>query len=248
MSLPEMQALFRSAGLDPAPEDWAFFERLRLTVIAANEAMNLTRLTGEEDFYRKHVLDSALPFHVAPALKALGDGILLADVGSGGGFPGLVLARLRPTWDVALIERTQKKAAFLEETAEALGLDNVFVVPLDARETALQVPILDHKADVAVARAVGRIGPVTRDGAALLRRGGIFVHYKGGTPDPEEMAQGKAEAEKLGFRWSDPLVYDLPPDAKRSVVLLVSRSSGRTRGGRSGPRRARRGSRGGRGR
>ena len=46
-----MRALFASAGVPLAPEDWAFFERLRLTIVAGNAAMNLTRLVSERDFY-----------------------------------------------------------------------------------------------------------------------------------------------------------------------------------------------------
>jgi len=243
-----MQALFRAAGVELSPADWAFFERLRLAVIAGNASMNLTRLVEEREFYGKHVLDSLLPFLVVPRLAALGEGILLVDLGSGAGFPGLVLARMRPSWDVALVERTQKKATFLEETAAALGLENVFVVPVDAKEVRAQVPLLDHRADVVVARAVGRIGAVTEAGRSMLRTGGCLVHYKGGAPDEEELAEGRREAARLGFQWNEPVVYDLPPDAKRSVVILVSRSSGRTRGAARGRTRARRGSRRGRGR
>lgn len=243
-SLSEMQALFRAAGVELAPEDWAFFERLRLAVVAANATMNLTRLTGQQDFHLKHVLDSALPFFVVPELKALGEGMLVADVGSGAGFPGFVLARLRPSWDVALIERTEKKAAFLEETAAAMDLDNVFVVPFDAQEAAAQVELIDHACDVVVARAVGPIAEVTRRSRKLLKKGGLLVHYKGGAPDAAELAEGRKAARDCGMEFREPLAYDLPPDARRSVVLCVSRSGGPARGGGRRPTRTRRGSRG----
>jgi len=243
-----MRALFASAGVALAPEDWAFFERLRLTVIAANATMNLTRLTSEPDFYGKHVLDSALPFFAVPALREVGDGALAADVGAGAGFPGLVLARLRPTWDVGLIERTQKKAEFLEQAIASLGVENAFVVPMDAKEAAVQAPLLSRKCDVVVARAVGRIAAVTRAAGRLLRRGGMLVHYKGGDPPEAELSEGAGTAEELDMRQEAPVRYDLPPDARRSVVIVVNRSSGRTRGEARPPKRASGGSRGGRAR
>jgi len=243
-----MRALFASAGVPLAPEDWAFFERLRLTIVAGNAAMNLTRLVSERDFYRKHVLDSALPFFVVPRLRSLGEGLLAADVGSGAGFPGLVLARLRPTWDVGLVERTRKKAEFLEGAIAELGVENAFVVPMDAKEASAQAPLLSRRCDLVVARAVGRIAEVTRDAARFLRRGGMLVHYKGGDPPEEELVEGARAAGALDMRQEPPFRYDLPPDAKRSVVIVVNRSSGRTRSAASRPTRATRGTRGGRAR
>lgn len=243
-----MRALFASAGVPMAPEDWAFFERLRLSIVAGNAAMNLTRLVEAPDFYRKHVLDAALPFFVVPKLRALGDGLLVVDVGSGAGFPGLVLARLRPTWDVGLVERTRKKADFLERAIAELRLENAFVVPMDAKEAAAQAPLLSRKCDLVVARAVGRIAEVTRDAARFLRRGGMLVHYKGGDPPEDELLEGAGTAEALDMRQEAPFRYDLPPDAKRSVVIVVNRSTGRTRSEGTRPTLARPGSRGGRAR
>ncbi len=247
-NLDEMRALFHAAGLDPSPEDWAFFERLRLTVIAGNASMNLTRITEQREFFLKHVLDSALPLVAVPALRGLGEGLLAADVGSGAGFPGLVIARLRPSWDVALLERTRKKANFLEEAAEALGLENTFVVPLDAAEAPSQVPVLRRRCDLVLARAVGRIGAVTRSAKDLVRAGGWIVHYKGGEPPPDELEEGRREVKRLGFLMEEPAVYALPPEARRSVVLVVNPPSGPMRDAGAGRSRAKRGIRRGRGR
>lgn len=235
----EIQKMFAAAGLALEDEDWAFFERLRAAVVAANRRMNLTRLVEPRDFYLKHVLDSALPFVVVPELAKLKRRQLVADLGSGAGFPGLVLARLRPRWDVALVERTQKKAGFLEDTIEALGIGNAYVVPFDASEAQ----VLVGGCDLVVARAVGRIAPVTRTAEPLLGPRGILVHYKGGRPDPEEISEGKQMAGRLGLKQLDRIGYDLPPDARRSAVL--SRSTGRRRGAVRRRTRAKRRSRGG---
>ena len=219
-SLEAMQTLLAGAGVELGGEDWAFFERLRLHILARNALMNLTRLTARPDFFRKQVLDSLLPFEVVPDLKRLGTGCLVADLGSGAGFPGFVLARMHPSWDIGLIERTQKKAAFLEETAAAFDLQNVFVVPMDALEAGRTVPLLAARCEGVCARAVGRMAPVTRAAAPLLRRDGLIVHYKGGDPDTRELADARRTAAGLGLKMQEPFRYDLPPDAKRSVVLM----------------------------
>jgi 16S rRNA (guanine527-N7)-methyltransferase len=221
--------LFAQAGatLDDADRD--FFERVRLALVDANARMNLTRLVEPADYYRKHVLDSALPFHAVRALRDLGARGMAADLGSGAGFPGLVFARLRPEWDVALIERTQKKAGFLEDLVETLGLERVYVVPLDAHEVPRRVGVLRRGCDVVLARAVGRLGPVTEAAAPLLRPGGVLVHYKGGDVDQAELEEGRAAAKRFGLEQEAPVAYDLPPDARRSVVCCVSRARRRTR-------------------
>jgi len=234
----ETRTLLAAAGLMLPDADVEFFERLREAVVRANEKMNLTRLVAPRDFWRKHVLDAALPFLVVEALRALPDRLLAADLGAGAGFPGLVLARLRPGWDVALIERTQKKALFLEETIEALGVPNAYVVPFDARDAPGRAPVLAGACGVVAARAVGRLAAVTAAAAPLLARGGVLVHYKGGDVDAAELKEGAREAHRRGLRQEAPVSYALPPDARRAVVLTVSPATRRTRSGSRRPKRA----------
>ena len=217
------------AGYDPPDEHIAFFEELRALLIEANEKLNLTRLVEPEDFWFKHVLDSILPFLAVRGLKGLDDASMVADFGAGAGFPGFVLARHFPHWHVALIERTQKKCDYLEATAEKLGMENVYVVPLDGREAVHQVDALDRGCDLVVARAVGRLGKVTRQAEPLLRPKGLLIHYKGGTLAPDEIAEGKKAAREMMAKQFDPIWYELPPDQKRCVVIVESKPHARKR-------------------
>ncbi|MHC4937690.1 MAG: 16S rRNA (guanine(527)-N(7))-methyltransferase RsmG [Planctomycetota bacterium] len=233
------RALLHEAGYDPDDEDIAFFEELRALLVAANERLNLTRLTEPAEFWIKHVLDSFLPFLVVRGLSGLDEESMVADLGAGGGFPGFVLARHFPHWHVALIERTQKKCDYLEETAQTLGLENVYVVPMDAREAIHEVDALDRGCDLVVARAVGRLGKVTRQGEPLLRPGGLLMHYKGGTITDEELAEGKRAAREMRARQREPIYYDLPPDSRRCVVIVESKSTPQKRKGVEARRKAR---------
>jgi len=221
-----IRATLESAGLPLSDADRDFFEALRARVVAANERMNLTRLTGPEEFYEKHVLDSALPLLRVPALQDVPeDGLLVADLGAGAGFPGFVIARLFPGWSVALIERTQKKAEFLEDTIQELGIDNAHVVPFDAKEAAARADVLHHGCHLVFARAVGRIAKVTEAAAPLLARGGLVVHYKGGEVDEDELAEGHAAAKRLRLELYEPVRYELPSGAGRSAVLVYRPAS-----------------------
>ncbi|MEE8104547.1 MAG: 16S rRNA (guanine(527)-N(7))-methyltransferase RsmG [Planctomycetota bacterium] len=248
LSSEQIRGLYALNGIRLEEEDWDYFERLRGAVRAGNERMNLTRLTSPTEFLLKHVLDSLLPFREVPSLNHEEPGQLVADLGSGAGFPGLVIAYMHPSWDVALIERTAKKAGFLEETAAALGLKNVFVVPMDAAEAAAMVPHLERACDIVFARAVGRLAAVTRAAHGLLKPDGRIAHFKGGAPALDELAEGESAAETLGMRQLDPVLYTLPPNQGRSIVLTLNlpNSQKRAAGGRR--KRSTRGNRRGRGR
>ena len=218
--------LFATAGYEPSDADWQFYEELRERIVLANETMNLTRLVAPKEFFQKHVLDSVLPFLVTPALKKLPEhGVLAADVGTGCGFPGLALHRLYPEWEIALIEKTIKKADFLERTVEEMGIERVYVVPLEARAAPAAAKVLRRGCRVVVARAVGRLAAVTETARGLLAKDGVLVHYKGGTIDDEELEEGRRAASKAGLMQIRPKRYTLPPDAERSVVLMRKRGA-----------------------
>ena len=100
---------------------------LRL-LLEANQEFNLTGITNPKEAITKHLLDS-LSIH--PLLT----GKTVADIGSGGGTPGIPLAIAAPKKQFVLIEAKKKKATFLLETVRELGLKNVAVVSKRAEET-----------------------------------------------------------------------------------------------------------------
>ncbi|HZN64393.1 MAG TPA: RsmG family class I SAM-dependent methyltransferase, partial [Tepidisphaeraceae bacterium] len=105
------------AAVPLSPDQHALLSRYLDLLLEANQSMNLTRITDRAAAEVQHVGDALtlLP-HLPP-----GD-ILLADVGSGGGVPGIPLAVARPDARVLLIESTKKKANFLRSAAAKLGL------------------------------------------------------------------------------------------------------------------------------
>lgn len=108
------------------------------------------RLTGERDtsaVLRKHVADSFAP---ASCLPAAG---LVVDVGSGAGFPGIILACLRPDLEVVLIESRRRRVSFLREVIRQLALPGARVVEARAEDAAAD-PMLRGRADMIVARAI----------------------------------------------------------------------------------------------
>jgi 16S rRNA (guanine527-N7)-methyltransferase len=117
--------------------------------------------------WTRHILNSALVAH------KLGPGTLI-DIGSGAGFPGLVIAAMRPDIQCVLIEPLGRRAHWLREEADRLGLENVSVRNERAEEAAGHVI-----ADYVTARAVSALKTLVPLAAPLLRAGGELVLMKG---------------------------------------------------------------------
>jgi 16S rRNA (guanine527-N7)-methyltransferase len=135
-----------------------------------------------------HVADSLAGLDVAAVREAR----RIADLGSGAGLPGLVLAIERPEAEVVLVESVGKKCVWLERTAEALGLGNVRVACARAEE------LQEEPFDVVTARALAALPVLVEYAAPLLREGGSLVAWKGAVSD-EEDADGLHAAEVLGL-------------------------------------------------
>ena len=120
----------------------------------------------------------------------------MADVGSGGGFPALVLSILKPESEFTLVEATGKKAGFLADTAVALGLNNVAVVneriEVYAKERGRE------KFDCVTARALAPLNTLLEYAAPLLKTGGRLIAYKGKNAGPE-CADAENAAKTLGM-------------------------------------------------
>lgn len=127
-----------------------FSEKLAFTmdkyiseIILFNSAYNLTNTSDYDEIAVKHVLDSLsaasiiekIAENLQSELKSLGNSkIRIADIGSGGGFPGIPLAAALPDFDFVLVERMDKRCAFLENEVAILGLKNVSVMKTEAEK------------------------------------------------------------------------------------------------------------------
>lgn len=150
----------------------AYLERL----YEANKSFNLTAVRDPEEGWIRHILDSLT---LIPLIADAGAGKpTVADVGSGGGAPGLVLAIAMPDARFTLIEATGKKARFLDDTARALGLSNVKVEHARAEDLG-HVKAFRERFDVVLARAVGRVAVSAELTVPLAKVGGLILMNKG---------------------------------------------------------------------
>jgi 16S rRNA (guanine527-N7)-methyltransferase len=177
-----------------------------------NAQFNLTAIRDREGMLRKHVLDSLT---LQPYLR----GQRLADVGTGAGFPGLPLAIVNPQRRFTLIEATGKKARFVEQTVESLGLRNVQVVHSRA-ETHRPFELFD----TVMARALSSLADFVAYAGHLCIPGGRMLAMKGKRPDEETPAVPRSMRVVAVHRLAVPGLAD-----ERHLVELtpLSRPSGK---------------------
>jgi 16S rRNA (guanine527-N7)-methyltransferase len=147
-----------------------------------------------ERLWERHLLNCAV---VAELLPERGS---LVDIGSGAGLPGVVLAMLRPSLEVTLLEPLLRRSVFLEECIAELGLANATVLRARAEEKAAA----KIKADVATARAVAPLDRLAGWAAPLLRPGGQLLAIKGQSAAGELAAAGPV-LSRLGARSAEVL-------------------------------------------
>jgi 16S rRNA (guanine527-N7)-methyltransferase len=176
--------------------------------------MNVTAILDPTEIAVKHYLDSWRVTRMVPLVART-----VLDLGSGGGFPGIPVAIAEPDCSMILCESIGKKARFLEETVEKLGLKNVRVVHARAEDY-----LASNRVDLVLIRAVSSV----RENVRVLRkvRHSVkdVVMLKGNSWGREVRA-AEREAERLGFKLDTVLEHELP-DEMGSRAMVVYRAPG----------------------
>ena len=170
--------------------------------------------------WERHLLNCAVVEQVVP------QGSAVADVGSGAGLPGLVLAIVRPDLSVTLIEPLLRRTTFLAEAVSAVGLTNVEVLRGRAED-------VERTFDVVVSRAVAPLPKLAGWCLPLCRPGGLMVAMKGASAD-DELGSADATLDRLGAaeRTVRRVAVDGVDQATTVVTIVAGRVS--TTGRRTG--------------
>ena len=182
----------RVSGIELDPEDLARCTRYLELLYTANERMNLTGVRDPAAAWMRHIFDSLtiLPFLLECNAQRV------ADIGSGGGVPGLVLAAVLPEVEFTLVESVGKKARFLEETAKSMGLNRVRV--RQERAEVLGAGELRECLDVVLGRAVARLPALLEYMLPMVKPGGIAIAVKGEQAATEVADSTRALGELRG--------------------------------------------------
>lgn len=179
--------------------------------------MNLTSVTDPSEIEVKHFLDSLT---LAPAVQELAHGTgRLADVGSGGGFPGLPLAIAFPWLRVSLMEATAKKIDFLRHVVRELRLTNAHVVHGRAEMLAREADQRESY-DLATARAVGSTATLVELLTPFLRVGGVALLMKTGAAAASEVHDAAGALRQLFAEVEEIRGVDAPGLADRALIVI----------------------------
>jgi 16S rRNA (guanine527-N7)-methyltransferase len=175
-------------GLPATPDQIDALLRFSAEIERWNPRCGLVKARGR-DLIVRHVLDSLAGLRCLQELPRLGR---IADVGSGAGFPGIPLSVFLPNSRFFLIERSERRAVFLESVIILLQLPNVHVIPQDLRS-------VKDRFDVVVLRAVKPLPEQWDNLLAVTRESGVIAAYKGRIePIREEIARLETSASEAG--------------------------------------------------
>lgn len=187
------------------------------------EEANVIGTRSARDVLLEHVLDSLSCFLFRP----LDEARYLADVGSGGGLPGIPLKVVAPRLAVTLIEATGKKTRFLRRVVESLSLEELEVINGRVEEIGRMEA---HRGgyDVTTIRAVARLAVVAEYCVPLLRVGGHVICMKGRLRE-EEVSEGERAVEMLGAEVREIIsVPRLPELGEKQRALVILQKVGET--------------------
>lgn len=155
----------------PAKEQAEKLFELTSIMLEVNKSMNLTAITEESAVILKHYADSLTISELIP------EGASVIDVGCGAGFPCLPLAIFRPDISITALDGTAKRIAYVQKTAEKLGLANITAISGRAEEYA-QKEQYREKYDIATARAVAALPVLSELCLGFVKKGGAFIAMK----------------------------------------------------------------------
>jgi 16S rRNA (guanine527-N7)-methyltransferase len=207
----------RLFNLQLTPRQVAMLTTYEQQLIEWNEKFNLTAIRDVDSIRAKHFLDSmscSLAWKEKPPR-------CLVDVGTGAGFPGLVLKILYPGMKLALIESVGKKATFCTHIVETLALENVEVLTARAEDVARQ-PEHREKYDWAIARAVAQLPVLSEYLLPLIKVGGKMLAQKGES-GPAEAQAAERSIKILGGHLRQLVHVTLPGVVEERYLVLVNK-------------------------
>lgn len=185
-------------------------------LIEYNEHTNLTAIKDYESILLKHFFDSLMLEHYFDFKNTK----RILDIGTGAGFPGMILAIMHPEIEVTLLDSNNKKLKFLELLAEKINVKNIKIVHERAEE---YVNRERQKFDVVTSRAVSDLEILSELSIPFLKIGGYFIPLKGKIDD--ELNRSKEIIKLLGGNIKNIFNYELIKENSTRNIILIEKVS-----------------------
>ena len=209
--------IFANHGITITEEQEQKLNQYYDLLIDWNNKINLTSIVEYEEVIWKHFLDSA--FFVSCDKVDLKEKKKVLDLGTGAGFPGMVLAILCPDYEFVLADSLNKRIEFLKVVINRLQIHNVSVIHGRAEELGRDENFR-NQFDYVVSRAVAELPVLLEYCIPFVKVGGVFVSYKSGDIKEELVAADNAQ-KQLFCKNKDVIKFSLPnTDINRSFVIF----------------------------
>lgn len=190
------------------------FQKYFELLVEWNGKMNLTAITDESGVALKHFADSLSLLNFVD----ISQNSSLADVGTGAGFPGVVLKIARPDIKLTLIDSLNKRLVFLNEVCSQLGIDAELIH--SRAEDGARDEKLRESFDFAVSRAVARMNVLSEYCLPYVKVGGAFCAMKGAQAN-EEFKESLNAINTLGGKLENKYFFELPENGGERAIAVV---------------------------
>ena len=214
MNIEEFINEIKKLGIDVTEEQLEKLEIYCNFLLEYNTHTNLTAIKNSEEVYLKHFYDS-LTLIKSIDLTSIEN---LLDIGTGAGFPGMVLKIFFPNLQIYLVDSNNKKTKFLNELKNKLNVDKVEVIN-DRIENITSRFI--NSIDVVTARAVTNLPVLVELALPLVKVDKYFIAMKGNAQD--ELENSKFAITYLGGKIEDVKEFDLPHDAGKRTLISIQK-------------------------
>lgn len=213
MSEKEFIIELEKLGISVSNEQLNKLEEYYNLLISYNEKVNLTRITLKEEVYLKHFYDSITLIKSIDLNKELS----VCDVGTGAGFPGLVLKIIFPKLKITLVDALNKRIVFLNEVISKLELTNIVAIH-ERAENFIRKNI--EKYDLITCRAVSKLSIISELCIPGVKINGFFIPMKANIDD--EILNTKY-LEKLGGKIENIISFKLPNQEINRTLIIIKK-------------------------
>ncbi len=181
-----------------------------------NEKINLTAITNEEDVYLKHFYDSATLCKIID----LKEDLSLCDVGTGAGFPGLVLKILFPNLKIVLVDALEKRIKFLNIVINELGLKDIETIH---ERSEIFAKNNRERFDIVTARAVANLSTLSEYTVPMVKVGKYFIPMKANIT--EELENASHAIKELNLEIEEKIEFNLPIEGSVRNLIKFKKTS-----------------------
>ena len=203
--------------IEISEDAFARLDKFAELLIETNKSFNLTAIKEPDDVTVKHFADCLAIFKYVN----IPENAKIIDVGTGAGFPGLVLKLARPDINMTFLDSTKKKLGFIENVLSECGVKGE-TLHMRAEEAA-QLSKYREQFDFATARAVAALPVLSEYCLPFVKQGGSFVSMKSAESN-EEMEAARKAISILGGKINEDIVFDLVENMPRRIITIKKNS------------------------